>query len=207
VPISVKGENFFPGAGAAGRRSAHVTSGATARRRAYTANQSPLAASRAGAWQLTPGLVALGPSAGDATEFISMFDVMDLPRFSGHSEKHEKCDKSVTYGKGESAKAEVVFGRIQGRGGEVGKEKWQERGLVGLELGLGERALRRWVHQYEIDAGGGGAGALTTGEREELAQLRRDNQRLRMEREILKNYRIPHCGITCWTRNSAGDYG
>jgi hypothetical protein len=29
--------------------------------------------------------------------------MLDLPRFSGHSEKHEKCDKSVTYGKGESA--------------------------------------------------------------------------------------------------------
>ncbi len=42
------------------------------------------------------------------------------------------------------------------------------------------------MHQDEIDAGGGGTGALTTGEREELVQLRRDNQRLRMEREILK---------------------
>jgi len=58
--------------------------------------------------------------------------------------------------------------------------------LVALELGLGETALRRWVRQDEIDAGGGGAGVLTTGEREELAQLRRENQRLRMEHEILK---------------------
>ena len=45
--------------------------------------------------------------------------------------------------------------------------------------------LRRWVEQAEIDAGGG-SGALTTSEREELGQLRRENQRLRMEREILK---------------------
>jgi hypothetical protein len=28
---------------------------------------------------------------------------VDLARFSGHSEKHEKCDKGVSYGKGESA--------------------------------------------------------------------------------------------------------
>jgi transposase len=66
------------------------------------------------------------------------------------------------------------------------KKSGKSIGLVALELGLGETALRRWVHQDEIDAGGGGTGALTTGEREELAQLRRDNQRLRMEREILK---------------------
>jgi len=32
---------------------------------------------------------------------------------------------------------------------------------------------------------------LTTSEREELAHLRRENQRLRMEREILKNCRMP----------------
>ena len=109
-----------------------------------------------------------------------------MPRFSGHSEKYEKCDKSVSYGKGESAKAEVVFGRVQGRGGRLVKKSGKSIGLVALELGLGETALRRWVHQDEIDAGGGGAGALTTSEREELAHLRRENQRLRMEREILK---------------------
>jgi transposase len=59
-------------------------------------------------------------------------------------------------------------------------------GAIARELGLGETALRRWVQQAEIDAGRGPGGALTTGEREELAQLRRENQRLRMEREILK---------------------
>jgi transposase-like protein len=57
---------------------------------------------------------------------------------------------------------------------------------IARELGLGETALRRWVQQVEIDAGRGPTGALTTSEREELGQLRRENQRLRMEREILK---------------------
>ena len=71
---------------------------------------------------------------------------MDLPRFSGHSEKHEKWDKSVTYGKGESAKAEVVFGRVQGRGGEVGKEKRQEH----------------WVGGFRVAVGRNGAAALCT---------------------------------------------
>ena len=59
-------------------------------------------------------------------------------------------------------------------------------GAIARELGLGETALRRWVQQAEVDAGRGPTGALTTGEREELGHLRRENQRLRMEREILK---------------------
>ena len=41
-------------------------------------------------------------------------------------------------------------------------------------------------HQAEIDSGGGPAGALTTAEREELAQLRKRVKTLEMEREILK---------------------
>jgi transposase-like protein len=59
-------------------------------------------------------------------------------------------------------------------------------GHMGLELGIGESALRRWVAQAEIEAGRGPAGALKRSEREELVELRRENQRLRMEREILK---------------------
>lgn len=59
-------------------------------------------------------------------------------------------------------------------------------GQVAADLDLTETALREWVKQAEIDAGPGGAGPLTTAERDELAQLRRDNKRLQMEREILK---------------------
>ncbi len=59
-------------------------------------------------------------------------------------------------------------------------------GAVSRELGLTETAVRRWVEQAEIDSGGGPAGALTTAEREELAQLRKRVKTLEMEREILK---------------------
>jgi transposase len=59
-------------------------------------------------------------------------------------------------------------------------------GKLALELGIGETALRRWVEQAEVEAGRGPAGALKRSEREELAELRRENQRLRMERAILK---------------------
>jgi transposase-like protein len=59
-------------------------------------------------------------------------------------------------------------------------------GAVARELDLTETALREWVRQAEVDAGQGAPGALTTAEREELGQLRRENRTLRMERDILK---------------------
>jgi transposase-like protein len=59
-------------------------------------------------------------------------------------------------------------------------------GMIARELGIGETALRRWVEQAEVEAGGGPEGALKRTEREELVELRRENQRLRLEREMLK---------------------
>jgi len=66
------------------------------------------------------------------------------------------------------------------------RESQKSVGTIARELDLTETALRRWVQQGEVDAGRGPTGALTTSEREELAQLRRENKRLRLEREILK---------------------
>lgn len=59
-------------------------------------------------------------------------------------------------------------------------------GQVASDLDLTETSLREWVRRADIDAGDGPPGALTTDERAELAQLRRENKRLQMEREILK---------------------
>ena len=56
---------------------------------------------------------------------------------------------------------------------------------IARELDLTETAVRRWVEQAEIDTGRGAAGALTTTEREELAEARREIRTLRMERDIL----------------------
>ena len=54
------------------------------------------------------------------------------------------------------------------------------------DLGVSGQTLRNWVHQAEVDAGGGRPGELTTAEQQELRRLRRENQVLRQEREILK---------------------
>jgi transposase-like protein len=59
-------------------------------------------------------------------------------------------------------------------------------GQVARDLDLGETALRSWVKQAATDAGQGRPEALTTTEKAELAQLRRENRTLRMERDFLK---------------------
>jgi transposase len=57
-------------------------------------------------------------------------------------------------------------------------------GQICRDLDLTETAVRRWVQQAEIDAGK--RPGLTTAERAELAELRREVRVLREEREILK---------------------
>lgn len=54
------------------------------------------------------------------------------------------------------------------------------------DLGISDQALRDWLKQADSDAGRGQPGDLTTDERAELRRLRRENQVLRQEREILK---------------------
>ena len=57
-------------------------------------------------------------------------------------------------------------------------------GQVARDFDLTETAVREWVRQADVDAGR--RDGLTTAEREELAQLRRENRRLREDVEILK---------------------
>ncbi|WP_328999487.1 transposase [Kribbella sp. NBC_00709] len=58
-------------------------------------------------------------------------------------------------------------------------------GQVAKDFDLTETAVRQWLNQAERDAGTGDGG-LTTSEREELNQLRREARRLREDVEILK---------------------
>ena len=53
------------------------------------------------------------------------------------------------------------------------------------EFECSAQAIRNWVRQADVDAGGREDG-LTTDEREELRRLRREVKQLRMERGILK---------------------
>ena len=53
------------------------------------------------------------------------------------------------------------------------------------QLSISESCLRNWMAQADADDGGDNP-RLSTGEKKELAQLRRDKRRLEMENEILK---------------------
>ena len=58
---------------------------------------------------------------------------------------------------------------------------------VARDLDLTASALSGWVRQACADQSNGRTG-LTTAEREELAQLRKENRSLRMERDLLKKF-------------------
>ena len=66
----------------------------------------------------------------------------------------------------------------------LARTKEQPLAQLARDLGISAWTLRNWVKQAELDAGEGEG--LTTGEREELRRLRRENRILREEREILK---------------------
>jgi len=59
-------------------------------------------------------------------------------------------------------------------------------GQVAKDFDLTETAVRDWVKQAERDSGTRQDGGLTSTERKELAELRRENRRLREDVEILK---------------------
>ncbi len=55
-------------------------------------------------------------------------------------------------------------------------------GVVPHDLDLTESALRQWVERAGADRTGGATGLTAT----ELGKLRKENRKLRMERDILK---------------------
>ncbi len=69
---------------------------------------------------------------------------------------------------------------------------------VAKEMGLTESALRKWVKQAQIDAQPNPQGRLTSVERQELNELRRDLKRVQMERDFLKK------AATFFARESSG---
>jgi transposase-like protein len=65
---------------------------------------------------------------------------------------------------------------------------------VARELGIYDSTLGSWVKQDEINRGV--RDGVSTSEREEVTELRRENARLRMERELLKR------AVAFWVRES-----
>lgn len=78
----------------------------------------------------------------------------------------------------------AVSGGVSGQGDRARSSSDRSINQIADELGVSGQTLRNWVHQAEVD--GGKRGGLTTEERDELRALKRENKRLRMERDILK---------------------
>jgi transposase len=72
------------------------------------------------------------------------------------------------------------------------------RSLASLakEFGVTDMSIRNWLRQADLDTGRRSDG-LTTEEKQELARLRKENARLREERDILEK-------ATAWFAREAG---
>ncbi|MGH2489838.1 MAG: transposase [Candidatus Limnocylindria bacterium] len=68
---------------------------------------------------------------------------------------------------------------------ELARQGEQPIASLAKRLQISESCLRRWMDQASTDENGNDA-RLTSTEKRELAQLRRDKRRLEMENEILK---------------------
>lgn len=67
---------------------------------------------------------------------------------------------------------------------ELYKTSGRPLAQIAKELNVSETGLRNWVNQAEVESGE--REGLTSTERKELVELRRDKRRLEMENEILR---------------------
>jgi transposase len=68
---------------------------------------------------------------------------------------------------------------------ELARERAKPVGELAKDLRISESCLRNWMTQADVDKSGSET-QLTSTEKEELSQLRRDKRRLELEVEILK---------------------
>ena len=68
---------------------------------------------------------------------------------------------------------------------ELARERAKPVGELAKDLRISESCLRNWIAQADVDKSGSDT-QLTSTEKEELSQLRRDKRRLELEVEILK---------------------
>src|SRR5690349_16078262 len=76
-----------------------------------------------------------------------------------------------------------------------------ELARIGRQLGVHPEALRSWVKQAEID--GGERPGTTTGDKQRIAELERENRELRRANEILKAASAYFARELCATRRRA----
>ena len=68
--------------------------------------------------------------------------------------------------------------------GELYRRSGKSTVAIASEMGVAPESLRKWNLQHQLDTGE--REGLTSDERGRLKELERENQRLRMERDLLK---------------------
>ena len=102
-----------------------------------------------------------------------------LTRFSGHL----IC--SVAAAGEESTSCQLPIGEeFRRRAVDLARQPGASVIRIAADLGISESCLRRWMKLDDVDTGR--VDGLTSTERAELVQLRRDKKRLETEVEILK---------------------
>lgn len=102
---------------------------------------------------------------------------MGLPRFGGHPELGQKMRMNKKRAFSDEFKTEAVR-RVR----EDGKTPSE----VARELGVTRQHLQTWLKRLEALTGEKRRGVLDVDEQAELKHLRRENERLKLERELLK---------------------
>jgi transposase len=80
-----------------------------------------------------------------------------------------------------------VQSRVQGRGGQVGQERGVSAAQAARDLDVHENVLRKWIKEFGSDPAQAfpGQGQMKP-EQLEIERLRREVNKLRAERDILK---------------------
>jgi transposase len=106
---------------------------------------------------------------------------LELPRFGGHLSASGRKPGRVRFGCRERGRR-IRRSSVGRRSGWLLGDKPQRQ--LAEDLGISDVTLRNWIKQERAEKGER-PGGMSGDEREELARLRDENAKLRMEREIL----------------------
>ena len=113
---------------------------------------------------------------------IGVSTILTFPRKSGHSRRVDNLGECSDVTK----TSQTIYRQQKAEAVRIVNQSGKPVSQVAKEMGLTESALRKWVKQAQFDQQSDPKGPLTSSERQELNELRRDLKRVQMERDFLK---------------------